>query len=273
MLRCIKGGIKMYSINNEIDIISIPFLFVNTFLISYKDSYMLVDTGYPKNAKKLYSKISLITLDPELHKLKAIIVTHHHSDHTGAVSYFKNINPEIKIIAHKNCFKYMEKGDNDFSSDFYTNSIILQLLTKLSHKISKKSVKFTPYIKKENDIEIENIPIYINIPDGNIVEEGKINEKNKEHLIKIFPTLGHTDDSISIKIGKYLICGDLAASSFNIFGTKYLPIIFNNLETIYNSWKQILNEKIELILPSHGEEINKNELDKNLFSVKRVYKI
>ncbi len=263
----------MFTIENKIDIIPIPFKFVNTFLVYYKSNYVIIDTGYPKDCKKLYSKISLLTLDPDLTNLKAIIITHHHSDHSGALSYLKKINPNIRVIAHKKTFEYLKKGDNDFEQGYYTISRTLQILTRLSHKLIKNSGKFEPYFKNENDIEIENKPIFVDLFNFNFLEEEFIDDKDKNLYLKIFPTVGHTDDSISISIDKYLFAGDLVASSFNIFGNRYLPIIFNDLEILYNSWKNILSEKIEIILPSHGDSIEKNELAKYLFYFKKAYKI
>lgn len=278
----------MYTTENNIDIIPIPFRFVNTFLLNYKSNYILVDTGYPKDCVKLHNKISLITLDPELSNLKAIIITHHHNDHTGAVNYFKKINPNIKIIAHKNCFEKMKTGTNDLNNPYYTCSRALQILTRLMHLLFPKSGYFEPYIKQDNDIVVEDKPIYFDISQLKVVDRtftesdftsssiaiDKDGRKTKENTeIKIFATPGHTDDSIVVMIDKYIIAGDTAAASFNIFGSHFLPVIFNDISNLYESWKKIINEKVNTIIPSHGDPFDKEELANNLNFFDKIYKI
>lgn len=262
----------MFSIS-DFDIITIPFKFVNTFLINYKSNYILVDTGYPKDNIKLYNKISLITLDPELNNLKAIILTHHHSDHSGAISYLKKINPKIKIIAHKNCFLNMEKGINNMDKTYYTPVRTLQILTRLMRKLSKNSGRFEKYIKQENDIEIEDKPIFLRFNNDELEYLENIDNEDEQKVIKIIPTMGHTDDSICIKISNHILVGDTMASSFNIFGNHYLPVIFEDLNSLYESWKKLLDEKAYTFIPSHGDFFDKNEVAKNIYYFNKAYKI
>ncbi len=263
----------MYTTSNNIDIITIPFRFVNCYLINYRSNYILVDTGYPKDLIKLHNKISLITLDSELTNLKAIIITHHHSDHSGAVSYLKKINPNIKVIAHKNCFQNMEKGKNNSEEVYFTTNKIIQLLVRFSHFLFKNSGKFEKYIKQGNDIEIDYKPLYINLAkdSSSFIEDSQSQETGPS--IKIFPTSGHTNDSICIKAGNHILVGDTMASSFNFFGMHYLPIIFIDLYYLYESWEKILQEKVDIIIPSHGDCFDKNEVAKNLKYFKKAYKI
>lgn len=267
----------MYTTSNNIDIITIPFRFVNTFLINYKSSYILVDTGYPKDYLKLYNKISLITLDSDLSNLKYIIITHHHSDHTGAIWYLKKINPKIQIIAHKNCFDNLEKGSNRIDEKYFTCSKTLQRLTRLSHKLLKNSGKFTPYKKQENDFVVDDKPLYLDLESFDIFykdlyEKKQDKDKNPPYL-KIFYTPGHTNDSVSIKINSFIIVGDTMASSFNVFGNRFLPVIFSNLSTLYKSWENILEENVKTILPSHGNSFDQNNVSQNLRVINKIYKI
>ncbi|MEJ5273654.1 MAG: MBL fold metallo-hydrolase [Spirochaetota bacterium] len=263
----------MFTTFNNIDIIPIPFKFVKTFLISYKSKYYLVDTGYPKDYLKLYNKISLITLDQELSNLKAIIITHHHSDHTGGIFYLKKINPEIRIIAHKNCFENLKKGSNSNDEKYFTCSKTIQRLTRLSHKLFKNSGRFEPYTKKDSDIEISDKDLFLNLEEDTLFDEGSFEKYKNQPFIKIFYTPGHTDDSICIKIDDHIIVGDTLASSFNIFGNRYLPIIFNDLKILYQSWEKILKEDVNTIIPSHGDSFDKNEVAKNINYFKKAYKI
>ncbi len=263
----------MFTTSNNIDIITIPFRFVNTFLINYKSNYFLVDTGYPKDYLKLYNKISLITLDPDLSNLKGIIITHHHSDHTGGIWYLKKINPAIPLIAHKNCFENLKKGFNSPEETYYSTSRSIQRLTRLSHKLMKNSNRFEPYIKQESDIELTERPLFLNIETNHFEFENAIDENKKEPYIKIFYTPGHTNDSICIKIENHLLAGDTLASGFNFFGNRYLPVIFNDLKVLYKSWEKILEEKVDCIIPSHGDCFDKNEIAKNLNYFNKAYKI
>lgn len=262
----------MFSIS-DFDIITIPFKFVNTFLINYKSNYILVDTAYPKDSVKLYNKISLITLDPELNNLKAIIITHHHSDHTGAVTYLKSINPKIRIIAHENCFINMEKGVNNINENYFTPVRTMQILTRLIRKFSKDSGRFEKYQKKDNDILVKNKPLFLRFNNNELEFFENISEKDDQKTIKIIPTIGHTNDSICIKISNHILVGDTMASSFNIFGNHYLPVIFNDLYSLYENWKILLEEKADIFIPSHGDFFDKNEVAKNIYYFKKAYRV
>jgi len=68
------------------------------YMIDADGELVLIDSGAGESFSQLIDNINALTFDP--HQLKAIIVTHAHIDHIGALAYFQK-KYYVKLIAHE----------------------------------------------------------------------------------------------------------------------------------------------------------------------------
>ncbi|MCG3224966.1 MAG: hypothetical protein H7647_10900, partial [Candidatus Heimdallarchaeota archaeon] len=88
----------------------------------------------------------------------------------------------------------------------------------------------------------------------------------EEHGIngKIVHTPGHTNGSISVVLNsKIAFIGDLT-HGFPLRGKTDFPFVAENLEDVYQSWRKLLDEGVELFYQSHGREFKRELLLKRL---------
>jgi len=137
----------------------------NSYLI---DEELLVDPGLEKFSGKLAQTIAARGLD--IKKIKFIIDTHGHYDHTSSNSFFKNLSG-AKICAHRFDREKIETGKGS-ACEFFSEKPVISSVDKL-------------------------------LGDGEI-----INTKN--YTFKIVHTPGHTSGSICLydEKRKLLISGD-----------------------------------------------------------------
>ena len=87
-----------------------------------------------------------------------------------------------------------------------------------------------------------------------------IMQPSKESVLqgKILFTPGHTSDSISLKIGNKIFCGDAAMNGLP--SLKRITIWIENKNAFYNSWNILIDEKADWIFPAHGKPFRREEL-------------
>ncbi|MDI9590077.1 MAG: hypothetical protein QM302_03430 [Acidobacteriota bacterium] len=79
---------------------------------------------------------------------------------------------------------------------------------------------------------------------------------------KILLTPGHTDDSISLRVGDAVFCGDAAMNGFP--SMHRITIWIEDVEAYRQSWKLMMSEGIEVLLPGHGAPFRIGDLERNL---------
>lgn len=79
------------------------------YLIDFKGTLVLIDSGAGKSASQIVRNIEMIGLDPA--QLSYLILTHCHIDHIGSAPFFKN-QYGIKILIHELDAKAVETGDS-----------------------------------------------------------------------------------------------------------------------------------------------------------------
>lgn len=151
----------------------VGYLETNCYILKKNKNCIIVDPGDE------YEKIQEQTKDLNI---EAILITHHHFDHVGALKYFKN----IKIYD----YKLEEKG-------YKTNSFKFNLIKTNGH--TNDSISF--YFKEENtiftgDFVFKNTIGRTDLKTGNIIEMKKSIEKLKKYpkKTKLYP--GHGDETI-----------------------------------------------------------------------------
>ncbi len=176
----------------------------------------IIDTGTGMHHKQVISKISEII---NLEKIKQIILTHEHFDHTGGAKKIKNeLKDDLKIIAHVNAAKRIESGKSDFA--------------------------------KMLGQEFETVPIDIKLKDNDEIKIGS-------EIFKVFHTPGHTPGCICLydKNTKSLISGD-TVFSHGSFGRYDFP--GGSLEDLKNSIEKLTKLDVENLYPGHESIVEKN---------------
>jgi len=219
-----KNGYKIYQVLDGRS---------NSYLISYKNSNVLVDTGKASAYNRLTKNIDSIELaNPEI---SSLILTHTHFDHCQSASKLKE-QKHCKIIVSDKAKEFIEEGYTPLPKG---TMIMFKLLSRIGRMLGKHRFGYMTF---EPDIFIkENISL----------------EESDIHLII---TEGHSSDSISIIVDNEIaIVGD---AMFGIFKKSVFPPFADNIEEMVKSWGLLLNTSCKTFLPGHGKEINRELLQK-----------
>ena len=86
---------------------------------------------------------------------------------------------------------------------------------------------------------------------------------------KILFTPGHTADSISLKVGNVIFCGDAAMNDFP--SIKRLIIWIEDKLDFEKSWNVLLAENADAIYPAHGRPFPKCDLAKYKKYISKIH--
>lgn len=226
--------------------IKIKLSLTNTYLIPIENSYLLVDTGYPRDQKILFEQLNKHQITPK--DISYLLLTHIHDDHVGLIHEILSKNPECKLIYHKNAIPFLARGKNDMSRSFYINKRVKFAVSTFG-KLSAGT--FPSYSPRQNDVIISE--------DTALADLG-INLSGK-----IITTPGHTTDSISLILDDgSCFSGDAASNMLSFLGTKNCVVVMEDLDTYYSSWKKYIKEHAKTIYPSHGNAFSIKKLQKNI---------
>jgi glyoxylase-like metal-dependent hydrolase (beta-lactamase superfamily II) len=202
--------------------------YVKAFLIEGEDHLVLIDTGTAGNARKILDAIDIAGLDSK--RLKHIIVTHLHKDHTGSLSDLKDITGAA-VYAHEEEASDIEAGIvlRPFTpSPRFPANILVPLLSGNTEEKQKEGCKV--------DIKLKGDEL-LNIGGG----------------IQIIATPGHTKGHICCILPqeKILIAGDVGSG-----GRKpTYPLLFEDMETGLKSLKSLGKMDLNTAYFSHGKTI------------------
>jgi len=205
----------------------------NSYLISYKNSNVLVDTGKYSAYNRLNKNIDSIELaNPEI---SSLILTHTHFDHCQSASRLKE-QTKCKIIVSEKASEYIENGYSPLPNG---TMMIPKFLSRVGKKLGKYRFGYTSF---EPDLLVKD----------HISLEGL--------HVDIIATEGHSSDSISVIVDNEIaIVGD---AMFGIFKNSVFPPFADNIEEMVKSWGLLLNTSCKTFLPGHGKEINRELLQK-----------
>jgi glyoxylase-like metal-dependent hydrolase (beta-lactamase superfamily II) len=204
-----------------------------SFLIEKDGKYILIDTG-AKRDKNIVEKFLKENID-DFSRLRLIIITHSHYDHTGNLYSIKNLT-NVPVLADKREVKNIEEGIFDIPEGF-TNS-------------GKFMMKFGRDSKKE----FEGVKVDICMENGFSLQDYGFKGK-------IINTPGHTEGSISVIVEKVAFVGDLCFNIPFLNSFSVLPPIGKDMNSIRSGFLKLLSyNDIEKIYPAHGESFKRKKL-------------
>lgn len=170
---------------------------MNTYVYAIETGYVMIDTGYEHNFKNVIKRSKKQGI--EMSEIKYVFLTHAHDDHAGFLNELLSNFPNIKVIINVKALPTLLKGQNSFVGGC---SSMLSLIFCKIMKLFGKGKHLFPAIDKQY------LDRFIKVSSQNI------SSIENELKGKILFTPGHTSDSISLKIGRIIFCGDAAMNGF-----------------------------------------------------------
>lgn len=227
----------MKKMNHPVTTINLGF--TNCYLIKGNRGSVLIDAG---RSGKLSSFIEgLKRADAAPQEVSLIIITHAHFDHTGSLAEIKRLTgaetaasqPEANLITKG---KVILPAGTNFFTDFLTRTANRHLTGIFAFE--KSDVEHI--ITGETDLSPWGI-------------SGRI-----------LPTPGHTTGSISVILndGRAFV-GDCMANF--PFAGKVFPPFADDVKSLMESWKMLIDTGSQKFFPAHGGMISLNQLKKVLY--------
>lgn len=211
------------------------------YLVECPEGYLLIDTSYAKDYRKFLKALKRIGVD--ISKIKYLLLTHHHDDHAGFAAELVE-QTGAKIIVHKNAVRPLKKGASEkiVRSVNRCVKILFSIYMKFHRNFTYPSVTLT-----EKDIILSG-------DDFSLLEKLGVNGR-------IVSTPGHTRDSISVIFYDGIsFVGDVAMNFLNFCGIKYRPIFVEDIDTVFESWKKLVENGARIIYPAHGKPFAADKL-------------
>jgi glyoxylase-like metal-dependent hydrolase (beta-lactamase superfamily II) len=213
------------------DVIPLKLGMTHCFLVRGGGDYILVDAGPPNALEKFRRKLAQLRIAPS--QIKLIIITHKHFDHVGPLSGISRLTG-ARSIMHQIDKEQVEKGIVIMPGGI---GIWGKFLTAFLWTLR-------PMVNKVMD----PIPVDRGLDDNPLsLDEFQISGK-------VLHTPGHTAGSVSLILASgEAFVGDLAMSGFPRLSGPGPFVLGEDLETMKESWKLLLEEGARLIFPSHGK--------------------
>jgi glyoxylase-like metal-dependent hydrolase (beta-lactamase superfamily II) len=157
----------------------------NALLVTKNGNSFLVDAGYEKEAEGLAADLTAAGFDPA--RLKAIVLTHGHADHSGGARYFQS-KYGTKVIAGAGDAAMLKAGANEPLCP--TGFLARRRLS------TDQAATFTGYAA---DVLVESAPLLL--------------EPLVGFAATVTPVPGHTKGSLVVTAGDALLVGDLLRGS------------------------------------------------------------
>lgn len=238
---------KIYNVGNRV---------MNTYVYYTSSGYVMVDTGYEHGLRGVEKRLKKHGI--ALSEIKYVFLTHAHDDHAGFLNELLSKCSDLKVIISDKSMPTLLKGQNSFVGG--CSSLMALGFCRSMGLIGKGRHLFPAVERQYIDRFIEISPQNIHMIESEL--RGKV----------LF-TPGHTEDSISLKIGRIIFCGDAAMNG--VPSLRRITIWLENKRDFQNSWDILLAEKPQFIYPGHGRPFCSSDLRKykKYISKVRRYKL
>ena len=237
-------------------IVNVGNIVMNTYVYPCSNGYIMIDTGYENSLKKVEKKLNKEGI--QLSDIQYVFLTHAHDDHAGFLNELLGKNSDLKVIMSDKAMPTLKRGQNSFDGGCSTR--LAWLFCKLMGLFGKAEHRF-PKIDDRYDNR------FVEITDSNKEELERILQG------EIISNPGHTKDSISLKVGNIVFCGDAAMNDFP--SIRRLIIWIENLVEFEKSWERLIALDVDMLYPAHGSPFPKSDLMKykKYISKIRLYKL
>ncbi len=222
---------------------SVKLGWTRCFLLECTGGYLLIDTDYEKYYALFEKK--LVRLGIATSDIKYLLLTHHHDDHAGFAAELVR-RTGCQVIAHRNAVLPLKQGKSEGTDKSVTRRSQIALTF---YTLVHKEFNFPPLTLTERDIVIEG---------------------DNDSFLKgigvdgvILHTPGHTRDSISVLLSDgSAFVGDAAMNFLQWTGMGHRPIVIEDINTVYESWRKLRERGARVIYPAHGRPFSATKLEK-----------
>jgi hydroxyacylglutathione hydrolase len=218
------------------------------YLLKCTGGYLLIDTDYERYYalfEKKLAGLGIATSD-----IKYLLLTHHHDDHAGFAAELVR-RTGCKVIAHRNSVSALEEGKNE-DADIKPANRRLRIVLSFYwtfYRLFHEEWKFPPVRLAEKDIVIDGY------------NDSFLKEIGIDGVILHTP--GHTRDSISVLLSDgSAFVGDAAMNFLRWTGMGHRPIVIEDINTVYESWRKLRERGARVIYPAHGRPFSAIKLEK-----------
>ena len=203
-------------------IIEIPTRLAKVYLIKGEKGSILVDTGFPGNAKKIASFLIKKGIDPQ--RVGLILITHGHIDHYGSARELRELTGAPVAIQELDA----DGPRKGISTHVYPCGLFGRMLNLYSSK--QRAEAFEPDIILQGDEDL-----------------GKYGVE-----AKVVPTPGHTPGSVSVVLPEAAVVGDLIAGRFFFSKAPTYGCFIWDREQLRQSVRKLLEYSPRVFLSCHG---------------------
>jgi len=225
---------------------------MNTYVYPIEGGYVMVDTGCSGYYKSVESKLKAFGI--EMSQIKYVFLTHAHDDHAGFLNELLTKVSGVKVIMNEKSLQILRQGQNSFTGG--CTGMTSYLFCRMMAFCGVGKHLFPPIEKRFEDRLV-------------FVSQDKDNHHAEAILGgKILFTPGHTFDSISLKLGDSVLCGDAAMNGFP--SQNHITIWMEDKVEFRKSWEYLLSQNVKLLYPSHGNPFEVDELKKLVTEIDKV---
>ena len=207
----------------------VPLGMVGVYLVPAEGGCVLVDAGVPGQEDRIFAAMAEHGLTPQC--LRLIFVTHAHGDHMGSLRAVAEAS-HAPVLAHRIEAPVLASGQALHPQGLTTagkvmSSVMGRFVTAASGYPCK------PDVEVDDELSLDAFGV-------------------KGRAIH---TPGHTPGSLSLLLdsGEAFV-GDLCAKFPVISGGSYVPFFGDSRETVYASWRRLLDAGATLLYSAHSRE-------------------
>ena len=211
---------------------------INRCYVIKADGCIMVDTGPPQSGRAIERWLGRIAINPQ--EIQLIVLTHGHADHVGSALRVRQITG-ARVALHQNDKYMFENGHVVWPSAASTWGRVARHLLK----------PLTPIFRFSGS----KVDVVIGDEGLSLAEYGIPG--------RIIHTPGHTPGSVSVLLetGDAFV-GCMAHNNLPFRLRPGLPIFAEDLPTLRDSWRLLLDEGAKTIYPAHGNPFPAGEIVK-----------